>query len=184
MRSESSSQTMTEPTGSVREAQYAKPSHWRIVRSHSLLTDAVLNHKYAGAGTDEDPYVVEFIPNDPRNPMGFSMLKKWTLTMLVAFATLAVAFASSAYTGGIEEVIVQFNTSEEVVTLGLSLFVLGFVIGPLLWAPLSELYGRQILFTTTYGMLTAFNAGAAGSQNIQTLLIMRFFAGMLALVRI
>ena len=52
-----------------------------------------------------------------------------------------------------------------------------FAIGPLLWAPLSELYGRQILFFGTYGVLTAFNAGAAGSQNIQTLIILRFFAG-------
>ena len=52
-----------------------------------------------------------------------------------------------------------------------------FAIGPLLWAPLSELYGRQILFFGTYGVLTAFNAGAAGSQNIQTLVILRFFAG-------
>ena len=50
-------------------------------------------------------------------------------------------------------------------------------IGPLIWAPMSELFGRQILFFSTYGALTAFNAGAAGSQNITTLLILRFFAG-------
>lgn len=42
---------------------------------------------------------------------------------------------------------------------------------------MSELYGRQVLFFGTYMMLTAFNAGAAGSQNIQTLIILRFFAG-------
>lgn len=58
-----------------------------------------------------------------------------------------------------------------------SLFVLGFAIGPLLWAPLSELFGRQVLYFVTYAALTAFNAGAAGAQNIETLLILRFFAG-------
>jgi hypothetical protein len=42
---------------------------------------------------------------------------------------------------------------------------------------MSELYGRQVLFFGTYAMLTAFNAGAAGSKNIQTLLILRFFGG-------
>ena len=109
--------------------------------------------------------------------MGFSMVKKWSITLLVAIATLAVAFVSSAYTGGINQIIEQFGTSDEIVTLGVSLFVLGFAIGPLLWAPLSELYGRQILFFVTYGVLTAFNAGAAGAQNIQTLIILRFFAG-------
>jgi multidrug resistance protein len=45
------------------------------------------------------------------------------------------------------------------------------------WAPLSELFGRRILFIGTYFGLTAFNAGAAGSQNIETLIILRFFAG-------
>lgn len=42
---------------------------------------------------------------------------------------------------------------------------------------MSELFGRQILFFSTYAALTAFNAGAAGAQNVQTLLLMRFFAG-------
>lgn len=41
----------------------------------------------------------------------------------------------------------------------------------------TEFYGRQILFIGTYMALTAFNAGAAGAQNIQTLVILRFFAG-------
>jgi len=151
--------------------------HWRIVASHSLLTTEVLNYDYAGSGAEKDPYLVEFIPDDPRNPMLFTMWKKWSITILVAVATLAVAFVSSAYTGGVGQIIKQFGASQEVVTLGISLFVLGFAIGPLLWAPLSELYGRQVLFFGTYGILTAFNAAAAGSQNIQTLIILRFFAG-------
>ncbi len=152
-------------------------SHWRIVASHSLVTPAVLNYSYAGCGTEDEPYLVEFIPDDPRNPMLFSMWKKWTLTILVAIATLAVSFASSAYIGGVRQIIGDFAASQEVAILGVSLFVLGFAIGPLLWAPLSELFGRQVLFFGTYGALTAFNAGAAGSQNVQTLVILRFFAG-------
>lgn len=75
------------------------------------------------------------------------------------------------------EVVYGFHTSTEVATLGVSLYVLGFAVGPLLWAPLSEMYGRQVIFATTYGIFTAFNAGAAGSKNIQTLLVLRFLAG-------
>jgi len=41
-----------------------------------------------------------------------------------------VAFVSSAYSGGADEVIRDFGCSEEVYTLGLSLFVLGFALGP------------------------------------------------------
>lgn len=71
----------------------------------------------------------------------------------------------------------DFGVSTEVFVLGISLFVLGFAFGPLLWAPFSEVLGRRILFIITYGVLTAFNAGTAGSQNIQTIIILRFFAG-------
>ena len=39
------------------------------------------------------------------------------------------------------------------------------------------MYGRQVIFAITYGAFTAFNAGAIGSKNIQTLLVLRFFAG-------
>lgn len=109
----------------VSDRKMKTPAHWQVVASHSLLTSAVLNHHYAGSGTKEDPYVVEFINNDPRDPMNFSMLKKWSITIMVAFATLAVAFVSSAYTGGINQIIEQFGSSTEVVTLGVSLFVLG-----------------------------------------------------------
>jgi len=151
--------------------------HFRQVISQSGITPAVRDWQYEGSGTAADPYVVQWIDNDPRNPMLYGEVKKWSLTMLVAMATLAVAFVSSAYSGGASEVIEEFGCSREVYTLGISLFVLGFAIGPLLWAPLSELFGRQLLFIGTYAGLTAFNAGAAGSQNIQTLIILRFFAG-------
>jgi multidrug resistance protein len=155
----------------------AKVGHFQIVRSHSLVTPEVLHYHYKGSGTEEDPYLAEFIPHDPRNPMLFSTWKKWSITLMVAFATLAVAFVSSAYSAAIPQVIAEFHCSTEVATLGTSLFVLGFAGGPLLWAPMSELYGRQVLFIGTYAILTAFNAGAAGSQNIWTLIILRFLAG-------
>ncbi|KAJ5578369.1 uncharacterized protein N7459_007333 [Penicillium hispanicum] len=150
---------------------------WRLVVDQGVVTQEIIDYPYPGSGTDDDPYVVSWIPDDPRNPMLFSETKKWSYTMIVAFATLAVSLVSSAYTGGLEEILTQFHIGEEVATLGVSLFVLGFAIGPLLWAPLSELFGRQILFITTYAALTAFNAGCAGAQNSWTLIILRFFAG-------
>jgi len=50
-------------------------------------------------------------------------------------------------------------------------------IGPLFWAPLSELYGRQVLYFVTFAIFSFFNAGVAGSQNMATVIILRFFAG-------
>ncbi|GAM38655.1 hypothetical protein TCE0_033f09553 [Talaromyces pinophilus] len=101
-------------------------------------------------------------PNDPRYPMAFSKSLEWTFTIVCAFSTLGVSLASSAYAGGTNEVISSFDVSTEVATLGVSLFVLGFAVGTLIWAPLSELYGRQIVFLVSYLGLAVFCAGATG----------------------
>lgn len=106
-----------------------KIPYWRMVIDQGIVTQEIIDYPYPGSGTDEDPYVVTWIANDPRNPMLFSQLTKWTITMLVAIATLAVALVSSAYTGGIAEIQAEFGIGSEVATLGVSLFVLGFAIG-------------------------------------------------------
>ncbi|KAJ5646062.1 hypothetical protein N7490_002434 [Penicillium lividum] len=155
----------------------SKIPFWRLIFDQKVITEEVARYPYAGSGTEDDPYAVIWIPRDPRNPMNFRAVKKWAITILVSFITLAVALVSSAYSGGISQIIEDFGVAEEVAILGVSLFVLGFAIGPLIWAPLSEIFGRRHIFTITYAFLTAFNAGAAGSKNIQTLIILRFLAG-------
>ena len=151
--------------------------HFKMILNQGVVTKEMLEYDYEGSGTEEDPYVVEWMENDPRNPMTWGLVKKWTCMVCMAFATLVVAFCSSAFTGGIQQILRGFQVSQEVVTLGVSLFVVGFALGPLLWAPFSEIYGRQIVFFGTFLAFTAFNAGAAGSQNIGTLLVLRFFGG-------
>jgi len=52
-------------------------------------------------------------------------------------------------------------------------------IGPLFAAPLSEIYGRRVVYLGSIPFLLAFTAGAGGAQNIQTLVILRFLSGLL-----
>lgn len=150
-------------------------SHWKLITDQGVVTKEIIDWEYEGEGTDEDPYVVDWIENDPRNPMTWSTTKKWVIILAVANAVLVVSFCSSAFSGGIVHIMKEFNVSQEIVTLGISFFVLGFALGPLLWAPFSEIYGRQIIFACSYIPFTAFNAGVAGAPNIAGLLIMRFF---------
>lgn len=74
--------------------------HWKLVADQALVTPEVLDWKYDGSGTAEDPYVVKWIENDPRNPMTWSKTYKYSISVTMALATLAVAFCSSAYSGG------------------------------------------------------------------------------------
>lgn len=115
----------------IESAHPTKINFFRLITDQGVVTQEIVDYPYPGSGTEEDPYVMTWIPEDPRNPMLFSKTTKWTFTMIVAVATLAVALVSSAYTGGIAQIEEEFHIGSEVATLGVSLFVLGFAIGEL-----------------------------------------------------
>ena len=59
------------------------------------------------------------------------------MTMLAGILVLNTTFASSAPVGAIEPIAERFELSEIVATLMVSLFVMGYMFGPLLWGPVS-----------------------------------------------
>ncbi|KAL6811994.1 MFS general substrate transporter [Trichoderma sp. SZMC 28015] len=134
---------------------------------------------YDGTGTSSDPFIVEFRNGDLGNPMNFSSTKKWVIIFIVTTSVFAITLTSSAYSGSANEIVEQFHCSSELFALGISLYVLGFAIGPALWAPLSELYGRRILFITTHTCVVAFVAATAGARSMTQLLVFRFLTGMI-----
>jgi hypothetical protein len=67
-------------------------------RRYTTPWSAIIEQKYPGGGTDEDPFLVDWIGEgnvDPENPMGWKPVYKWFVTMVAAVTTLAVAMASS-----------------------------------------------------------------------------------------
>lgn len=89
-----------------------------------------------------------------------------------------VAFASSVVTADIPGVMHDLHASEEVALLSITLFVVGFGVGPMMFAPLSEVLGRKIIYTTTLGVAVVFIIPGAVAKNIQTLLVARAIDGI------
>ena len=73
--------------------------HWRLIIDQSRITQDVVTHKYQGRGTEDDPFIVTWIPSDPGNPMQFATSKKWFVSGIAAVSMLATAFNSSAFSG-------------------------------------------------------------------------------------
>ncbi len=140
-----------DPSDDVGEASHRNPSipYLKLLLDQGYLTPSIIHHPYPGTGTEADPYLVEWTDNDPQNPMLFSDVRKWVWTLLESLATFAVALTTSAYSAAAVPSIDEFQVDRELFEVGFSVFVLGFALGPLLWAPLSEMYGRQILFFFT-----------------------------------
>ena len=76
--------------------------------------------------------------DDPYRPINWPFRKKVITTILYGFTTCWVTFASAIYSTGVEEISRDFHSTIPVSTAGISMVVFGFGLGPLLWAPLSE----------------------------------------------
>lgn len=122
--------------------------------------------------------LVTFEPGDKENPKNWSKARKWYCTMVVAVTCFVVAFCSSVVTADTLGPAKRFHVSEEVVLLSITLFVIGFGIGPMVFAPLSEVYGRWIIYTSTLLIAVVFIIPCAVSKNIATLLVCRFIDGI------
>ncbi|KAL2139655.1 hypothetical protein VTI28DRAFT_4880 [Corynascus sepedonium] len=137
----------------------------------------MLEHNYVGSGTQDDPYIVMFLEDDPRDPMGFPLWLRWVLCIAAGYVTFSVAFLSSAYSGSIRDISQDLDASPESATLGLSLFLLGFVLGPLVWAPSSEAFGRQAILVSTTTVHVVLNIAACFSPTLPILLVLRLLSG-------
>ncbi|KAJ5709784.1 hypothetical protein N7493_010075 [Penicillium malachiteum] len=128
---------------------------------------------------EKDPNLVEWNgPDDPENPQNFSVLKKWIITVTMAMLTVWITFSSSIFSTATTATAKEFNVSSEVMTLGTSLALFGFAVGPLVWAPMSELYGRRLPLFIGYTIFTIFQIPVAVAHNIQQIMIFRFLIGI------
>lgn len=99
---------------------------------------------------------------------------------MIANSKHSSTIGSSAPTPAFNDIATEFHVSVEVSYLALSLFLVGFASGPLIWAPGSELLGRRPVFLCTVTIYTLFQLGPALATNIETLLVTRLFAGIFA----
>ncbi|KAI5803017.1 major facilitator superfamily domain-containing protein [Geopyxis carbonaria] len=117
-------------------------------------------------------------PSDPTNPMNWSKKRKWLLTLSLCTHCLGVTMGSSVVAPGIIDIALHFGVSVTIATLSLSLYVLGWALGPLVFSPVSEIYGRKTVLLPSAVLYAIFLFGAAVSQNITTLLFCRLLAGI------
>lgn len=128
---------------------------------------------------EKDPNLIEWDgPDDPENPQNWSVGYKWFVTIMLGMTTFVITFASSVFSTATQPTAKQFGVSNEVMVLGTSLFVLGFAVGPIIWGPLSELYGRKYPLFIGFFIFAIFQIPVAVAQNLQTIMLCRFFGGV------
>lgn len=157
------------------------PSHSRdnvLFRAISSVKSTRREHHHV---TDYPDDVVDFdSPTDPENPKNFSIRRKWAITASMGWMTFVVTFSSSIFSVAVEPVSAEYGITRVVATLGVSLFLLGFVFGPVFFGPASEAYGRRVPLFIGYSLFGIFNVPVAVARNVETIMLGRFFGGFFA----
>ncbi|KAF7715701.1 MFS-type transporter [Penicillium ucsense] len=129
-------------------------------------------------GRLEDWKLVTFTIDDPENPKNWSKAYKWYCTMVVAFTCFVVALCSSIITADLEGPMKDLGVGREVSLLVVTVFVIGFGVGPMVFAPLSEMVGRKPVYVVTLLLAVIFVIPCAVAQNIGTLIVCRLIDGI------
>jgi multidrug resistance protein len=86
--------------------------------------------------------------------------------------------ASTMFAPAVPQVMIEFHSSStNLETFVISIFVLGFAFGPLLVAPLSEIYGRRPVYLVSITLFLIFTIACAVSNSLGMLIAFRFFCG-------
>lgn len=129
---------------------------------------------------DTDEYLVTFEPDDPCRPLNWTFKKKAVHTMLYGLTTFAAQYNSASLSSVAVHISNAYNVSRTVATLSTTMFLIGVAFGPMIFAPLSEVYGRKLGVLGPFAISLVFSLGTGGSENISAILCTRLFAGLFA----
>lgn len=139
-----------------------------------------------GGGRDYPPplphreqYEVSFdSPEDPSIPLNWSTKRKLRSAIPACINAFSITMASAMWAQASPDIMKIYHIGNTTAALGTSLFVLGFASGPVIFGPLSEVYGRKPVMVGSSLVYVCFSFAFASAKDIQTIMICRFFAGM------
>ncbi|KAL7929306.1 major facilitator superfamily domain-containing protein [Trichoderma chlorosporum] len=127
---------------------------------------------------DRSAFQVGWDEDDPLDPKNWSSLLKLWMTFVMGLLAFTGSVGSAIMSPAEEALAEHFGISTEVTVLTMSLFILGFALGPVFWAPISEAYGRKWSMLPAVFVLGLFSIGSATCDTVAGLLITRFLGGV------
>jgi multidrug resistance protein len=126
---------------------------------------------------DDTPIFVTFSVHDPDNPREWPKWRKYYITCFASSLNVLTCLCAGGYSSASDDVVKIFGVSAEIATLGLSMYILGFALGPMLLAPLSEYFGRSPVYICSWFILVIFQIPLALAPNIGTVIVCRLIQG-------
>ena len=152
----------------------------RLAVEQELAVERTKSIAIAPTKTADGRILVDwYTTDDPANPQNWSLKKKNFVSLILSLYTFAVYTGSAIYTPSEPGVMSQFGVSATRASLPLSLYVLAYGIGPLIFAPMSEvpLIGRAPVYSASFGIFVILSIPTPLVNNFAGLLVLRFLQG-------
>ncbi|KAE9380802.1 MFS general substrate transporter [Stipitochalara longipes BDJ] len=109
------------------------------------------------------------------------MTKKIAIVLIVLNTVLNSTISSALPSGNAAAIstALKIRSSAQLVLLT-SIYLLGYVFGPLVFGPLSEIYGRKTVLLPTFFCFTVLTLGCALAPNWGALVVLRLLTGLAA----
>ncbi|OQV03361.1 hypothetical protein CLAIMM_08412 [Cladophialophora immunda] len=130
--------------------------------------------------SDEEAIVVSWTENDPENPRNWSQSKKtWTLVVvnLYTFCVYCTASIITPTAGAIQQ---RYDVSIVVASLGLSMYVVGYGLGPMFFSPISEIprIGRNPPYLYSFAAFFVVSIALALVDSFPAIIVLRWLQGL------
>lgn len=143
--------------------------------------------------------IVSFGHNDPENPVNWRKVRsapkpppdsnltntlqarKFLVLGAGVLQVMNSTIGSSICSNAIPQIADEFNiTNQQLLVLPISIFLIGYILGPLVWGPSSEYFGRKRPMLIAFCGFMIFTLACAVSDSYASLLVFRLFNGMMA----
>ncbi|KAJ9606996.1 hypothetical protein H2200_009007 [Cladophialophora chaetospira] len=112
------------------------------------------------------------------NPHNWSPVKKAYISVGIVLASFTPIVSNSAYVASVYGVQARFQVSITVSLLRISLYAIGFAVGPALASTASELFGRQWLIKGSLFLCLIFTVVSGSATTFRTMIVARGLAGI------
>lgn len=129
---------------------------------------------------DHDPNIVDWDgPNAPEKAINWTNKKKWSNVAIISSVTFLTPLASSMVAPATPLIMREFHSSNDTIaSFIVSIYILGYAVGPLFLAPCSEVWGRLPVYHICNFMFVIWTMACALAPNIAALLVFRLLAGI------
>ncbi|KAF9249828.1 hypothetical protein DTO006G1_9164 [Penicillium roqueforti] len=148
---------------------------------HEPIQERYGNPSYSRFRRVASKTIVSFGLNDPDNPVNWRTRRKFLVLSAGVMQVMNSTIGSSICSNAIPQIAEEFNiTNETALVLPISVFLVGYILGPLLWGPSSEYFGRKGPLLISFVLFMIFTLACAIANSYASLLVFRLFNGMVA----